>query len=211
MRQAAGQLSGVLGRRVRAVYDGLVDVLAHFHAVLDYPDEEIDPFRSETIGGALDRAREALEGLLATYDRGRYICGGVPCVLAGRPNAGKSSLLNALVGYERAIVTDVPGTTRDTVEERCRLGGVVLRLIDTAGLRETEDTVERLGVERSRCALAAAELALLVLDGSAPLTVEDEQAMEQAAAAPRVICLVNKSDLPLAVDLERLKRRFGRL
>ena len=211
VRQAAGQLSGVLGRRVRAVYDGLVDVLAHFHAVLDYPDEEIDPFRSETIGGALDRAREALEGLLATYDRGRYICGGVPCVLAGRPNAGKSSLLNALVGYERAIVTDVPGTTRDTVEERCRLGGVVLRLIDTAGLRETEDTVERLGVERSRCALAAAELALLVLDGSAPLTVEDEQAMEQAAAAPRVICLVNKSDLPLAVDLERLKRRFGRL
>ena len=159
----------------------------------------------------LDRAREALEGLLATYDRGRYICGGVPCVLAGRPNAGKSSLLNALVGYERAIVTDVPGTTRDTVEERCRLGGVVLRLIDTAGLRETEDTVERLGVERSRCALAAAELALLVLDGSAPLTVEDEQAMEQAAAAPRVICLVNKSDLPLAVDLERLKRRFGRV
>lgn len=90
-RRAAGcgQLSGVLGRRVRAVYDGLVDVLAHFHAVLDYPDEEIDPFRSETIGGALDRAREALEGLLATYDRGRYICGGVPCVLAGRPNAGE--------------------------------------------------------------------------------------------------------------------------
>lgn len=85
---------------------------------------------------------------------------------------GETSLLNALVGYERAIVTDVPGTTRDTVEERCRLGGVVLRLIDTAGLRETEDTVERLGVERSRCALAAAELALLVLDGSRPLTVE---------------------------------------
>ena len=143
VRQAAGQLSGALGRRVGAIYDGLVDLMAHFHAVLDYPDEDIDPFRADTIRAGLEEARAGLSALLATYERGRYIAGGVPCVLVGRPNAGKSSLLNALVGYDRAIVTDVPGTTRDTVEARCKLGGVVLKLIDTAGLRDRGPTGAR--------------------------------------------------------------------
>ena len=211
VRQAAGQLSGALGRRVGAIYDGLVDLMAHFHAVLDYPDEDIDPFRADTIRAGLEEARAGLSALLATYERGRYIAGGVPCVLVGRPNAGKSSLLNALVGYDRAIVTDVPGTTRDTVEARCRLGGVVLKLIDTAGLRDTEDAVERIGVARSRAALEEARLALLVVDGSEPLTAEDLAAMDEAEKAPRVLCLVNKSDRPLAADVDALRRRFPNL
>ena len=210
-RHAAGRLSGALSRRVGQIYSALVDIMAHFHAVLDYPDEDIDPFTLTKLEEDLSAQSQALNALLATYQRGRRLNQGVRCALVGRPNAGKSSLLNALVGYDRAIVTDVPGTTRDTVEARCRLGGVVLRLIDTAGLRETDDAVERIGVERSRAALAGAALALLVLDGSASLTPEDEAAMAQAARAPRVICLINKSDRPLAFAPEELRSRFPHL
>ena len=198
VRQAAGQLSGALGRRVGAIYDGLVDLMAHFHAVLDYPDEDIDPFRADTIRAGLEEARAGLSALLATYERGRYIAGGVPCVLVGRPNAGKSSLLNALVGYDRAIVTDVPGTTRDTVEARCRLGGVVLKLIDTAGLRDTEDKVERIGVERSRAAMEGAALILVLWDGSVPPIEEDGALLERAAKLAPTILVHTKADLPSA-------------
>ena len=198
VRQAAGQLSGALGRRVGAIYDGLVDLMAHFHAVLDYPDEDIDPFRADTIRTGLEEARAGLSALLATYERGRYIAGGVPCVLVGRPNAGKSSLLNALVGYDRAIVTDVPGTTRDTVEARCRLGGVVLKLIDTAGLRDTEDKVERIGVERSRAAMEGAALILVLWDGSVPPVEEDGALLERAAKLAPTILVHTKADLPSA-------------
>ena len=208
VRQAAGQLSGALSRRVAALYDGLVDLMAHFHAVLDYPDEDIDPFRADTIRAGLDTARTGLEALLRTYDRGRYIAGGVPCVLIGRPNAGKSSLLNALLGYDRAIVTDVAGTTRDTVEEKVRVGHVLLRLCDTAGIHQTEDAVEKIGVERARAAARQASLALLVLDGSSPLTEADREAMALARQAPNLLVAVNKSDLPRAVDIGRLADEF---
>lgn len=210
-RNAYGQLTGALSRRVDAIYDGLTDVLAHFHAVLDYPDEDIDPFTQETIRAALTQAQERLDALLDTYDRGSLLAEGVPCAIVGRPNVGKSSLLNALLGYDRAIVTEIPGTTRDTLEERLRRGHVLLRLVDTAGLRETGDAVERLGVERSRSALTRARLALLVLDGAQPLTGEDEQAIAAAGSVPNVICVVNKSDLGQRLDLDALRGRFERL
>lgn len=209
--QAAGTLGGTLSRRVAAIYDGLVDLSAHFHAVLDYPDEDIDPFRAATIRAALDQALGETAALLATYDRGKQLTTGVPTAILGKPNAGKSSLLNALVGYDRAIVTQAPGTTRDTIEAKASVGGVLLNLTDTAGLRQTGDEAERLGVARSRAAAEGAQLVLLVLDGSGPLTPEDREAMALAKEAPACICLVNKADLPQALDLEDLRKTFPHL
>ena len=196
--QSAGQLAGALSRRVEGIYTGLVDLMAHFHAVLDYPDEDIDPFKEEQMIGSMDRAAAELEALLATHRRGESLVGGLPCAIVGRPNAGKSSLLNALVGYDRAIVTDIPGTTRDTVEERVRLGGALLRLVDTAGLRDSADPIERMGVERSRTAMEQAALILFLCDRSVPFTQEDEQILEQAMDCAPTILVWNKSDLPSA-------------
>ena len=210
-RQAASRLGGALSRTIGRVYDGLVDVTAHFHAVLDYPDEDIDPFREETIAQALAAGLAETGRLLATYDRGRQLTFGVPCAILGRPNVGKSSLLNALVGYDRAIVTQIPGTTRDTIEARASVGGVLLNLTDTAGLRETGDEAERLGVARSRAAAAQAQLVLLVLDGGEALTPEDREAIAIARQAPACICIVNKSDLPPALDVDTLRGDFPHL
>lgn len=208
-KQAASQLDGVLSRRIAEIYDGLVDLMAHFYAVLDYPDEDIDPFRQETLEQGILLARRHVDKLLDSYQRGRQMQHGIPCAILGKPNVGKSSLLNALSGYERAIVTSVPGTTRDTIEARVTLGGVLLRLIDTAGLRETEDPVEQLGVQRSREAVERAELCLLVLDSAAPLSEEDRVAMALAKRAAHCICLLNKSDLPSAFSAESLAADFA--
>jgi len=141
-------------------------------------------------------AADKLSALLATFRRGDILKNGVRCAILGRPNVGKSSLLNALLGYDRAIVTNIPGTTRDTIEEKAVVGGVLLRLLDTAGLRETEDVVEQLGVERSLAAAESAELVLAVLDGSRPLEEEDESVLAAAKAAPKAILLRNKADMP---------------
>ncbi len=195
-RNAAGQLNGALSRRIGAVYSALLDVMAHFHAVLDYPDEDIDPFTARQLGESLAAQRTALEQLAASWHRGQLVKNGVPCAIVGRPNAGKSSLLNALVGYDRAIVTDIPGTTRDTVEERAELGGVTLRLIDTAGLRRSDDPIEQLGVERSRRAMEEAELILVVADGAAEWTREDAGLARAVADTGKPWILVwSKADL----------------
>ena len=163
-RNAAAQLDGGLRRRLEPIQEALLDVASRFYAVVDYPDEDIGDAGPEEIAAALRGAEEALTALLGACRRGKVLKRGVRTAIVGLPNAGKSSLLNALAGYDRAIVTGVPGTTRDTVEESVLCGGVLLRLIDTAGLRETEDEVERLGVERSRRAMEEAELILLVSD-----------------------------------------------
>ena len=163
-RNAAAQLDGGLRRRLEPVQEALLGIVSRFYAVVDYPDEDIEDVGPEEISAALGEAEERLTALLGTCRRGRVLKKGVRTAIVGLPNAGESSLLNALAGYERAIVTGVPGTTRDTVEESVLCGGVLLRLIDTAGLRETEDEVERLGVERSRRAMEEAELILLVSD-----------------------------------------------
>ena len=197
---AAGQVGGALRNRLQPVYDALISMMSHFHAVLDYPDEDIDDFALADYTALLTEQARTLDALLATADRGRVIKNGVKAVILGRPNAGKSSLLNALAGYDRVIVTDIPGTTRDTVEEKIRLGSLVLHLADTAGIRETSDLVERLGVDRAVEAAREADLCLLVLDGSQPLTEEDHRAMETARAAKQVLCVLSKSDLSRAVD-----------
>ncbi len=197
---AAAQLDGAIRKKTDAVYDSLTAICSHYHAVIDYPDEDIEPFTLERYAAALAEAETALARLLATFRRGMVLKNGVPCAILGRPNAGKSSLLNALLGYDRAIVTDIPGTTRDTIEEKAVLGGTLLRLLDTAGLRDTADPVEREGVARARTAAQTAQLVLAVLDGSAPLTAEDEAVLAAAEAAPYHVVLKNKSDLPSAWD-----------
>ena len=208
-RNAVGQLQGRMSRSVGGIYDALMDVVSRFYAIVDYPDEEIEPLQQAQIEQTLAESAERLDALLATFSRGRLLKSGVPAVILGKPNAGKSSLLNALLGYDRAIVTDIAGTTRDTVEEKVLVGSVLLRLCDTAGIREAADTVERLGVERAQQAAQRAELALLVLDGSAPLTREDEEAIAAARQARRMLVLVNKADLPQVLDTAALRVRFG--
>ena len=208
-RNAVGQLQGRMSRSVGGIYDALMDVVSRFYAIVDYPDEEIEPLQQAQIEQTLAESAERLDALLATFSRGRLLKSGVPAVILGKPNAGKSSLLNALLGYDRAIVTDIAGTTRDTVEEKVLVGSVLLRLCDTAGIRDAADTVERLGVERAQQAAQRAELALLVLDGSAPLTREDEEAIAAARQARRMLVLVNKADLPQVLDTAALRVRFG--
>ncbi|WP_293009609.1 MULTISPECIES: tRNA uridine-5-carboxymethylaminomethyl(34) synthesis GTPase MnmE [unclassified Oscillibacter] len=194
-RNAAMQVNGALGRSLSAVYENLTAIASQFYAVVDYPDEDIEDLDAERLTATLRESEELLARLLATWNRGRLLKSGVRTAIIGRPNAGKSSLLNALAGFDRCLVTDVPGTTRDTVEESVLCGGALLRLIDTAGIRETEDLVERLGVERSKSAVEGADLVLAVLDGTAEFTKEDGAILELASRCPHWLLILTKQDL----------------
>lgn len=194
-KNAAGQLSGAIDQKAEDIYSALTDISAHYHAVLDYPDEDIEDFRLAVYRDTLAQAIQTLRALMSTFERGKLMHSGIPAAIVGRPNAGKSSLLNALLGYDRAIVTAVPGTTRDTIEEKLRIGSVCLRLTDTAGIRDTEDEVERIGVQRSRSAMERAMLVIAVVDGSVELTDEDREIISAAERAPKGIVVLSKRDL----------------
>lgn len=208
---AASQLGGALLRPVGDVYGRLTDITSRFYAVVDYPDEDIEDLERPAIENALSECGETLSRLLATAERGRVVKQGVRTAIIGKPNAGKSSLLNALLGYDRAIVTNVPGTTRDTVEEKVVCGGVLLRLTDTAGIHDASDPVEKLGVERSKAALNGAGLVLAVVDGSAepPFTPEDAEIITLAAAHKNWILVWSKADLFSSAPVFLPKSREG--
>ncbi|MBQ4549725.1 MAG: tRNA uridine-5-carboxymethylaminomethyl(34) synthesis GTPase MnmE [Oscillospiraceae bacterium] len=197
---AAGQVGGRLQKKLEPVYNDLKDLCSHFHAVLDYPDEDIDDFRLREYAGALKQDGRTLEAILGTYSQGQILKRGVRAAIVGKPNVGKSSLLNALAGFERVIVTEVAGTTRDTVEETVKVGNVLMRLIDTAGIRQTEDRIEAMGVERSRKAIEGADLVILMIDGSQELSAEDEEVIELCEELEHVIVLLNKADKPQVIE-----------
>ena len=197
---AAGQVGGTLQKRLTPIYETLRNLCSHFYAVLDYPDEDIEDFGLANYELPLKNSAKSLGAIVETYGQGKILRNGVAAAIVGRPNVGKSSLLNALAGFERVIVTEVAGTTRDTVEEMVMVGSTRLRLIDTAGIRQTDDRIEAMGVERSKEAIQNADLVLFVCDGSQKLTEDDRAIMELCMDHEHAIALINKSDAGNAVE-----------
>ena len=208
LKLAARQQQGQLAKELRGLRSALVDVVVNLEAVIDYPEEDIEDVTYGRVQESIASCNDAIDSLLAHAHTGKILREGLRTAIVGKPNVGKSSLLNALLKAERAIVSQYAGTTRDVIEEQLLLDGVPLVLADTAGIRSTEDFVEKIGVEKSRQLLQDAELVICVVDGSEGLTAEDEAILAAASGKPCVI-IVNKSDLGLAVDLEELKERFG--
>ena len=204
-RTALAAREGATYRRLQAVKADLLAVAAQMGAFVDYPDDDIPALEPAALAATVESARTAIGALLATFDAGKVLREGVDTAIVGCPNVGKSTLMNCLAGCERSIVTAVAGTTRDVVEGTVRLGDVVLRLADTAGIRTTDDLVESVGVEKARARLAQAALVLAVFDGSRPLTAEDEALISLCAGTP-AIAVINKADLPQQADLDFISR-----
>ncbi|GAA3410865.1 tRNA uridine-5-carboxymethylaminomethyl(34) synthesis GTPase MnmE [Paenibacillus hodogayensis] len=201
---ALRQVEGTLSKHVKLLRHRLVELMAHIEVNIDYPEHDVEELTTAFIQDKCGQGIADLNRLLHTAEQGKILREGIVTAIVGRPNVGKSSLLNALAQENKAIVTDIPGTTRDVIEEYVNLNGIPLKLLDTAGLRETEDIVERIGVERSRIALTDADLILLVVNGNEPLHEEEKQLIAQVKEKQSII-IVNKSDLPAAVELSYLE------
>ena len=209
-RTALAAREGATHRRLQAIRELLLPAAAQFAAYVDYPDDDIPELSPDVLGAVLEQAARETAALLATFDAGRVLREGIDTAIVGCPNVGKSTLMNRLAGCERSIVTDVAGTTRDVVEETVRIGEILLRLADTAGIHETGDPVEALGVQRAARRMASAALVLAVFDGSRPLTADD-RALAEKAAAGTAIAVINKADLPQQIDRSFLDSRFPRV
>lgn len=204
---------GALYRRAESAAEKLVEISAQISAWIDYPEDDTPTVTEEWLTEKLSAVKSELDGLLEGYDRGRLLREGISCAIVGKPNVGKSTLMNLLAGERRSIVSDIAGTTRDVVEETVNLGGTVLRLADCAGIREAEDEVERIGVEIMLKRLERADVALAVFDGSRPLSEEDFALMERLEKTEgnrEIIPVVNKRDLGEAADCAEIERRLGR-
>ena len=194
------QLAGHLSRRIEGLRDDLVKTLAHVEAHIDFPDEDIAPHTKDELLIRLDRAVTFMDELLRTADEGQLLRRGIRAAIVGRPNVGKSSLLNLLLGHDRAIVSPIAGTTRDTIEETANIRGIPVVFVDTAGLREAGDVIEQEGIRRSRATLERAELILHVFDASEPVTPDDERYLAEFAGKKRLL-IRNKVDLPSKLEL----------
>lgn len=203
-RAALSAREGHLAAQMDGVRQLLTAMAAQFAAFVDYPDDDIPDLEPDAMRGVLTQARQEVDTLLATFDAGRVLREGVDTAIVGRPNVGKSTLMNRLAGWERSIVTDIPGTTRDVVEETVRLGEITLRLSDTAGLRQSDDQVESIGVERARSRLQTAALVLAVLDGSDSLSEEDRNLLISLRDTP-AIAVINKADRELAMSPDEVR------
>ena len=203
-RSAICVKEGALRKKITEVKDDLLSLTAHLSAWADYPEEDIAEVSEEDILVTCEKAELTLKRLLDTYDSGQAVKQGIDTVIAGRPNVGKSTLMNLLSGTEKSIVTDIPGTTRDVVEDTVLVGDVILRLSDTAGLRDTDDAVEKIGVDRARKKLSQCGLLLAVFDNSRELDSDDLELIEMSREVPTV-AIINKTDLQAKLDINKIK------
>lgn len=210
LTQAESHLQGALSRFVKECRAKLSDLITKLEVTIDYPEEDLEDLTNEEIRVGISQIEESLYNLLQRSEEGRIIKEGLRTAIVGRPNAGKSSLLNALLQEDRAIVTDIPGTTRDTIEESIKIGGVPLVLMDTAGLRETDNKVEKIGIERAWKSMEQADFILAVIDGSQPLCLEDRQILEELKGR-RAMVILNKYDLPPQVEEEEIQEIAGNI
>jgi len=204
---ALNQLSGAFSDKIREIREDLTDILVDITVNIDYPDEDIEEMTYEKLTSSVRNVKEKISKLLSTADTGRIIREGLSVSIVGKPNVGKSSLMNVLMGENRAIVTDIPGTTRDIIEESMVIKNIPVVITDTAGIRDTEDIIEKIGIEKSKTALSRADLIIFVIDASRPLEEEDMQIMSHVAGR-RAIVLLNKSDKGLAADRALIEKEL---